>query len=195
MVNGVNGVGAGMSAEELKAFVQNLIEETLETKGVGSQPVAEESVDEESGVVSEETTTETVETNQVENPLTGFLTSVTSLFGQMMNMMMQLLGMSQGGTTQDGAATDGANAAETGNGKYVMSEDEKAYLTLHPDYVRDLVAQDKFEEQYGDKSSFWNRLFGQSRLDRIAQSVTDEEIQAYLQLHPNVIKDAIASGK
>lgn len=194
MVNGVNGVGAGMSAEEIKSYVQELVEETLATKNVASETV-EESADEESGVISEETTTETVETNQVENPLTGFLTSVTSLFGQMMNMMMQLLGMSQGGTTQDGAATDGANAAETGNGKYVMSEDEKAYLTLHPDYVRDLVAQDKFEEQYGDKSSFWNRLFGQSRLDRIAQSVTDEEIQAYLQLNPNVIKDAIASGK
>lgn len=194
MVNGVNGVGAGMNAEEIKSYVQELVEETLATKNVASETV-EESADEESGVISEETTTETVETNQVENPLTGFLTSVTSLFGQMMNMMMQLLGMSQGGTTQDGAATDGANAAETGNGKYVMSEDEKAYLTLHPDYVRDLVAQDKFEEQYGDKSSFWNRLFGQSRLDRIAQSVTDEEIQAYLQLNPNVIKDAIASGK
>ncbi len=194
MVNGVNGVGAGMSAEEIKSYVQELVEETLATKNVASETV-EESADEESGVISEETTTETVETNQVENPLTGFLTSVTSLFGQMMNMMMQLLGMSQSGTTQTGEATDTANAAETGNGKYVMSEDEKAYLTLHPDYVRDLVAQDKFEEQYGDKSSFWNRLFGESRLDRIAQSVTDEEIQAYLQLNPNVIKDAIASGK
>ena len=28
-----------------------------------------------------------------------------------------------------------------------------------------------------------------------AQKVTDEEIQAYLQLHPNVIKDAIAKER
>ncbi len=196
MVNGVNGVGAGMSAEELKAFVQNLIEETLETKGVGSQPVAEESVDEESGVVSEETpTVETTEPTEVENPLTGFLTSITSLFGKMMDLLTQVLGVAQGGAAQSGETADGTQQSAQENSKYVMTEDEKAYLTLHPDYVRDLVAQEKYQEKYGDQNSFWNKIFGESRMNRIAQSVTDEEIQAYLQLHPNVIKDAIASGK
>lgn len=200
MVNGVNGVGAGTSAEELKAFVQELIEETLATKGIGEQKqTVAESADEESGVISEEQ--QTAETTEVENPLTGFLTSITSLFSKMMDAMTQMLGSAQNNGTQQGNASDGTNnqTTDTGNTKYTMTEDEKAYLTLHPDYVKNLIAEEKYEEEYGSETSKFkqsiNEVFKESRLERIANSVTDEEVQAYLQLHPDVIKDAIASGK
>lgn len=205
MVNGVNGVGTnGLSAAELKEFVQDLIEETLATKEAekaSGTEVSTDSTDEESGIVAEEETTQettTAETDKVENPLTGILTSITSMFETLMNALLEVIGTKNNttGATDDTAATEDSTAgAATGNDKYVMTEDEKAYLTLHPDYVKNLIAEEKYQEQYGDKKGIIGNLLKNSRMKRLTNSVTDAEVQAYLQLHPNVIKDAIASGK
>ena len=205
MVNGVNGVGTnGLSAAELKEFVQDLIEETLATKEAekaSGTEVSTDSTDEESGIVAEEETTQettTAETDKVENPLTGILTSITSMFETLMNALLEVIGTKNNATdaTDDTTATEGETAgADTGNDKYVMTEDEKAYLTLHPDYVKDLIAEEKYQEQYGDKKGIIANVLKNSRMERLTNSVTDAEVQAYLQLHPNVIKDAIASGK
>lgn len=205
MVNGVNGVGTnGLSAAELKEFVQDLIEETLATKEAekaSGTEVSTDSTDEESGIVAEEETTQettTAETDKVENPLTGILTSITSMFETLMNALLEVIGTKNNttGATDDTAATEDSTAgAATGNDKYVMTEDEKAYLTLHPDYVKNLIAEEKYQEQYGDKKGIIANVLKNSRLERLTNSVTDAEVQAYLQLHPNVIKDAIASGK
>ncbi len=200
MVNGVNGVGTnGLSAAELKEFVQELIDETLATKeseAAANSEVTAETADEESGLVVEGTTeqAEEVQTDKVENPLTGILTSITSMFETLMNALLEVVGAKK----DDAAATDDEAAAgttDTGNEKYVMTEDEKAYLTLHPDYVKDLIAEEKYQEKYGNKKGLFANALKSSRLERLARTVTDAEVQAYLQLHPNVIKDAIASGK
>lgn len=205
MVDGVNGVGNNsMSAAEIKAYVQELVEETLATKEAqAASEVTEESADEESGVISEETTQQeaAVQSNDVENPLTGFMTSITTLFDTLLQALLQVVGAGKTeGTGAAGEADDAAGSANTGNEKYVMTEDEKAYLTLHPDFVRNLVAQEKVADE--DSSS--NKVIGGSKLKQAinevkvkltAQKVTDEEIQAYLQLHPNVIKDAIAKER
>ena len=193
MVDGVSGVGNGMSAEDIKAYVQELVEETLAAKSAETvdSSVTTDSVDEESEVVTEETTTTTAaQSEEVTNPLTGLLTSITSLFGQMMNVMMQMFGMSTSGVQQTtSSGSDATQSEHLGDTKYTMTEDEKAYLTLHPDYVKDLIAEEKYQEKYGDDS-----FLKSYRMRRIESKITDEEIQAYLQLHPNVIKDAIANS-
>ena len=97
---------------------------------------------------------------------------------------------------KDAMVADGIDASDPAvNETKKLNENEKAFMTLNPDYVKNLIAEEKYQEQYGDK---YNGKIGDSlksyRVEKLARKVTDEEVQAYLQLHPNAIKDAIAKN-
>ncbi len=94
MVNGVNGVGTGSSPEDLKAFVQELLEETLAENGVSTanNDVTTESTDEDSGVTSEENQTPAQEEIEVRNPITKFMTGVTDLYDSIMEALLSFIG-------------------------------------------------------------------------------------------------------
>ena len=212
MVNGVSGVGAGVNIDALKEIIQDVVEETLEAKEAQNVSTTEEIADEEPKLVDETVnsadegaentkTTIDVEENQLSG-LAGLLTAISTMMTSMMETMMKMLGIGQGEgtTTADGATDQASNSSD----KYVMSEDEKAYLTLHPNFVRDLIAQEKFEEIYGraprlsEPNGRFESIGGykdEKRFESIKRNITDDEIQAYLQLNPNVIKDAIAKGQ
>lgn len=202
MVNGVSGVGAGVNIDALKEIIQDVVEETLEAKETQSANSVEEIADEESELVDVEQVADKQQEVPYENKLsglTGLVTTMSEIMMSIMSKMMEMLGIGQGENTTTAGSTD--QSSNTSD-KYVMSEDEKAFLTLHPDFVKNIVAEEKFEEKYGREAG---RNIGSGklkiirktdaiRLKVIKQNITDEEIQAYLQLNPNVIKDAIAKG-
>lgn len=203
MVNGVSGVGAGVNIDALKEIIQDVVEETLEAKETQSANSVEEIADEESELVDVEQVADKQQEVPYENKLsglTGLVTTMSEIMMSIMSKMMEMLGIGQGENTTTAGSTD--QSSNTSD-KYVMSEDEKAFLTLHPDFVKNIVAEEKFEEKYGREAG---RNIGSGnlkiirktdaiRLKVIKQNITDEEIQAYLQLNPNVIKDAIAKGQ
>ena len=203
MVNGVSGVGAGVNIDALKEIIQDVVEETLEAKETQSANSVEEIADEESELVDVEQVADKQQEVPYENKLsglTGLVTTMSEIMMSIMSKMMEMLGIGQGEKTTTAGSTD--QSSNTSD-KYVMSEDEKAFLTLHPDFVKNIVAEEKFEEKYGREAG---RNIGSGnlkiirktdaiRLKVIKQNITDEEIQAYLQLNPNVIKDAIAKGQ
>lgn len=203
MVDGVSGVGTGVNIDALKEIIQDVVEETLEAKEAQNAQAVEESADEEytlvdegdTGDQAEEKVSTTTDSGQAESlnasGLTGLLSAISTMLTTMMESMVKMLGVGQ----TDQAA---ANSQTSSDGIYQMSADEKAFLTLNPDFLRNLVAKEKFEAKYGESyadatssGSKLSRHIADVKLDHLKSQVTDEEMQAYLQLNPDVIKNAI----
>ncbi len=212
MVNGISGIGAGVNIDALKEIIQDVVEETLEAKEAQNVSTTEEAADEEPELVdAAQVTNEEQEAldgrkhgndGEIKEGLTGLVSTISEIMMSMMEKMMEMLGIGQEENTT--TSNDSTEQISNASDKYVMTEDEKAYLTLHPDFVRDLVAKEKFEEQYGraPRLSESNGLImeigskkDEKRFESIKRNITNAEIQAYLQLNPNVIKDAIAKGQ
>ena len=193
MVDGVSGISAGTNVDTIKQIVQEVLEEALEAKE--AQAAQEESIDEEC-VITEEGTGDSGAVDGSSEEKTGLaaiFSAISDMFASMIESIIKVMGSSNTEDVKD----ESAEQVSTENEKYTMSEDEKAYMTLHPDFVRELVAKEKFEDKYG-RSYTDKGLRGklnEHRLNRIMESVTDEEVQAYLQLNPDVIKNAIKMEK
>ena len=196
MVDGIGGINgtSGLDAAQLKALIKEAVAEELEEQKKASGTTQAES-DEEAVVELDQDTSK-------ENDLsTGILDKFTALFEKVFDVILAVIGTKDTGKVENtDGTTDGntnvENAENPDNSKYQMTASEKAYLTMNPDFVRNLIAEEKYQETYGNKNYglFGSDPFKKSNLKKLAASVTDAEIQAYLQLHPNVIKEAIAKG-
>ena len=94
MVNGITGVGTGVSIEDIKAIVTETVEEVLESQAAAKTETVETAeADEESGLIEEETTqTETKEDNSLQG-FAGLLSAMATMMTTMMQTMMQMLGV------------------------------------------------------------------------------------------------------
>lgn len=94
MVNGITGVGTGVSIEDIKAIVTETVEEVLESQAATKTETVETAeADEESGLIEEETTqAETKEDNSLQG-FAGLLSAMATMMTTMMQTMMQMLGV------------------------------------------------------------------------------------------------------
>lgn len=196
MVDGIGSVAGATTTSnaELVAALKTALTEILETNKSGGTKI-EESKDEESGITEEKTPTKPKE-DATSTGLMSLLTSLTSMLGSLMQTMLEALGIKKGETNKPADDTENPTAPPDKD-TYKMTENEKAYLTLNPNFVKNLMAQEKGYEKYPQRLSLPGKLpnvFRENYIAKMEKNITDEEVQAYLQLHPNTIKDAI-SGK
>ena len=196
-VNGINGGIGSMTAADLKAYIQEAVEDAVEEL-VGSYDVDVETVSDDE---AEFVPAETAEVSEGPSDSSGFMSSISTMFQTLVLGFLSLVGLGTLAAQQNQGTEEAAPAQEAdeapdasgGNDKYTMTEDEKAYLTLHPDFLKDKLAEERYEEQYG--SSWVPARTKTKRMEYIKSNITDAELQAYLQLNPNVIKDAIAAER
>ena len=87
------------------------------------------------------------------------------------------------------ASEKGISVADVPTEEYEMTANEKAYLTLNPDFVKEQIAKERVG--YNDDNAWYKGYELKSEMRKI----TDEEVQAYLQLNPNLIKNQIAAER
>ena len=202
----VNGIQGGIGSL-FGAYFNNLIQSAVDKAVDKAVDEITTSYDVDVTSVSDDEAefvpSESAEASEDTSSTSGFMSSISTMYQTLVLGFLSLIGLStlaaqQAQGTEETSSADGtvpAQGAETtgavsdGNDKYTMTEDEKAYLTLHPDFVKDLLAEERYQEQYGDSWAPSSRKA--KRLEQIKSQITDAEVQAYLQLHPNVIKNAI----
>ncbi len=180
MVDGINGIGSasGLDATELKKLIKEVVAEEIDTQKESAHKMMEQAY-EEVGFEPEQKAKEEDNTN-----------AFTSILTKLLDVIMAVFGGGNKDKVEDGNEAENANNnKETGEEKYKMSAGEEAYLKMNPDLVKNMIAEEKYQEKYGDKNGGLKAF----RVDNLAKKVTDEEVQAYLQLNQNAIKDAMAA--
>ena len=188
MVNGVSGINAGTNVESIKQIMQEVVQEVLDEKDtqMGQQ---EDAVDDEAALV-DATTDNSVDSNKNLTVFAYVIKAISSMMTSMLEAMLKLQNISQ-------------NEENSTNEQYVMSKEERDYLNRNPNFIKDLILQEKspgvFEKiDYLDSSMRpWEYAEYEAEkfmnLGRARMEVSDDEVNQYLQAHPNVIKEAIAS--
>ena len=191
MVNGVTGVSAGMTVEQIKTLVQEAVAEALETQN--KQDVETETQDTETGLEENADTNINSQNNSTsnENSLTGynaFLTTITTMFTSMMQMMMKLV---EGTKTEEAPKEE-----ETKQEPHIYTKEEQEFLETYENFLRIKVAEEKLTTDHdvaqsllGSDSS-WN-----TKLVIVSKTVTQEEIDDYLSRNPDAIQNGILESK
>lgn len=197
-VSGISGIGANTNIEALKEIVQEVVEEVLESKEA-EKTQTEETVDEESGLVEEETESLAPQETKEENSLQGFaglLTAMTNMMTTMMTAMMQMLGIAQNNKPEADDAVDNNTQTQETAQPHVYTKEEQEFLERYDYYLKDIVAEEKLTtDPEIAKSLLGSDYSWEEKIVLVANDVTDAEIEEYLQKHPNAITDAIVESR
>lgn len=198
-IGGISGIGATTNIEALKEIVQEVIEDIIESKET-DKTTTQESVDEESGLVEEKKEATSPQETKEENSLqsfAGLLTAMTSMMATMMNAMMQMLGIAQNNNKPeaDNAVNNNAQTQETSQ-PHIYTKQEQEFLEKYEWYLKDVVAEEKLTtDPELAKSLIGSNLNWNEKIATVSSTVTDEEIEDYLQRNPDAIKQGIIESK
>ena len=208
MVDGISGVGAGVNVDLIKELVQEAVEEALDARETKNASSVEETPDEEPAIDDSGSNADSKEpilykdkvidhfaeeekNNQL-TAFTGLLSAISVMMTSMMETMMKMLGIGQTGQTpaQDGA--ENIKTEGTTNEPHVYTRAEQEFLEEYEYYLKNIIAEEKLTTD-PDVAKFFlgSDLSWDEKVATVANSVTEAEIDAYLQENPDAIQKGI----